>query len=259
MKSSANSRNLQLMKNTARRAPSPGIAADLNATDVPNLGACLRSVRFQRRLSLKDVSAATGIAQSTLSRVENKGLSLTYDKLVKLCRGLGVDIGGLLSMDNSRGGMQQLTRRAVTPPGAGRSLVVNLQAYKYLCTEFAGKKMTPVIGIVRSRTLEETNGFLHHDGEEFTYVLEGALELHTEFYEPLRLAVGGSVYFDSTMGHAYVSVGSVPLKILSVCSTPEPALTLAINSRGAAFSASVDPTPSVPTRQRRGKGTARSS
>jgi mannose-6-phosphate isomerase-like protein (cupin superfamily) len=56
-------------------------------------------------------------------------------------------------------------------------------------------------------------------------VLEGRMALHTEFYQPLILDAGGSVYFDSTMGHAYVSVGSAPLKILCVCTTPEPALT----------------------------------
>jgi mannose-6-phosphate isomerase-like protein (cupin superfamily) len=103
-------------------------------------------------------------------------------------------------------------------------VTVNLQAYSYLCTELAGKKMTPMTGLIRSRTLAETNGLLKHDGEEFTYVLEGTLELYTEFYEPLVLSVGGSVYFDSTMGHAYVSIGDTPLKMLCVCTTPEPGL-----------------------------------
>jgi mannose-6-phosphate isomerase-like protein (cupin superfamily) len=85
-------------------------------------------------------------------------------------------------------------------------------------------------GLIRSRSLEQSNGLLKHEGEEFTYVLEGRMALHTEFYQPLILDAGGSVYFDSTMGHAYVSVGSVPLKILCVCTTPEPALTAVVDS-----------------------------
>ena len=52
-------------------------------------------------------------------------------------------------------------------------------------------------------------------------MLEGRLELHTEYYAPLVLEAGGSVYFDSTMGHAYLSVGSELLKILSICTTPD--------------------------------------
>ena len=194
----------------------------------PNLGECLRRVRFDRQLSLTDVSTLTGIAKSTLSRVESDQLSLTYDKLLQLCRGLQIDLASLL--DPNQGGARAAGRRIFTPAGHGRSVTVNLQAYSYLCTELAGKKMTPMTGLIRSRTLAETNGLLKHEGEEFTYVLEGTLELHTEFYEPLVLGVGGSVYFDSTMGHAYVSIGDTPVKILCVCSTPEPVLVQALDA-----------------------------
>ncbi len=196
--------------------------------DEPNLGECLRRLRFDRKLSLTDVSTLTGIAKSTLSRVESDQLSLTYDKLLQLCRGLQIDLASLL--DPNQGGTRAAGRRIFTPAGQGRSVTVNLQAYSYLCTELAGKKMTPMTGLIRSRTLAETNGLLKHEGEEFTYVLEGTLELHTEFYEPLVLDVGGSVYFDSTMGHAYVSIGDTPVKILCVCSTPEPGLVQALDS-----------------------------
>ena len=96
-------------------------------------------------------------------------------------------------------------------------------------------------GEIKSRSMAETNGLMKHEGEEFTYVLEGQMVLHTEFYEPLTVDQGGSVYFDSTMGHAYVSSGKTPLKLLCVCSTPEPALSraLAEGARPAATAASV--------------------
>lgn len=194
--------------------------------DEPNLGDCLRQLRFDRKLSLTDVSTLTGISKSTLSRVESDQLSLTYDKLLQLCRGLQIDLANLL--DPRRGTTRELGRRAFTLDGYGRAVTVGLHAYSYLCTELAGKKMTPMSGVIQSRTLAESNGLLKHDGEEFTYVLEGTLELHTEFYEPLVLQAGGSVYFDSTMGHAYLSIGDTPLKILCVCSTPEPLLVQAL-------------------------------
>jgi transcriptional regulator with XRE-family HTH domain len=184
----------------------------------------LRQLRFERRLTIANVSGATGIAKSTLSRVENNQLSLTYAKLVQLCQGLKIDLADLFAHDPSDR-TQPTARRAYTAAGGGRTFDVKLQRYTYLCSELAGKKMTPMIGIVRSRTLAESNGLLTHPGEEFTYVLEGRLVLHTEFYEPLTVDVGGSVYFDSEMGHAYVSVGTTPLRILCVCSTPEPVLT----------------------------------
>lgn len=190
----------------------------------PDLGECLRQLRFQRRLSMSQVSVSTGISKSTLSRVERNQLSLTYDKLLQLCSGLRIDLASLLSFDRTSGRAPQLTRRTFTPPGAGRRISVNLLGYEYLCTELAGKKMTPMIGFIGARTFAETNGLMKHEGEEFTFVIEGRLELHTEFYEPLVLEVGGSTYFDSTMGHAYVSTGSTPLKVICVCSTPDPVL-----------------------------------
>ena len=193
--------------------------------ETPNLGACLRQLRLRRRMSIGEVSAATGIAKSTLSRVENDQLSLTYAKLLQLCKGLQIDIAELFASGASPEVVQPSARRTFTQKGEGQPVVVGSQAYEYLCTELAGKRMTPMTGLIRSRSLEESNGLLKHEGEEFTYVLEGQMALHTEFYQPLILDPGGSVYFDSTMGHAYVSVGSVPLKILCVCTTPEPALT----------------------------------
>ncbi len=216
-------------KPLARRASASRSADPPRAAASPNLGTCLRQLRFQRRLSIADVSVATGIAKSTLSRVENDQLSLTYAKLLQLCRGLRIDLAELFSHDKPAGQPQPMARRTFTPPGGGRAVAVGLQGYRYLCTELAGKKMTPMVGVIQSRTLAESNGFLKHDGEEFTYVLEGRLELHTEFYEPLVLEAGGSVYFDSTMGHAYVSTGSEPLQILCVCSTPEPALVQSLD------------------------------
>ena len=50
------------------------------------------------------------------------------------------------------------------------------------------------------------------------------IELHTEFYETARLGVGDAVYFDSTMGHAYIAAGDRPAKVLAACSSATPNL-----------------------------------
>jgi transcriptional regulator with XRE-family HTH domain len=186
----------------------------------------LRSLRQRKRLSLSDVSEATGIATSTLSRVEHNQMSLTYDKLLQLCSGLGVDFSELFNPTDAGETIHKVSgRQASTPPEGGRELQVNMQHYRYLCTQLSGKKMTPMVGTVTATTLDEAGGLRSHEGEEFSFVLEGRLELHTEFYEPLVVEVGGCIYFDSTMAHAYVSIGDVPLKFLCVSSTPEQFLT----------------------------------
>lgn len=198
----------------------------------PGLGETLRALRQRHNWSLAEVSSRTGLAVSTLSRIEHNQLSLTYEKLLQLSRGLGLDLSELLS-----GGQTadvRTGRRTYTPPGQGRAIETKPYLYRYLCTELTGKKMTPIVGVIRATSIEEVGGFLRHDGEEVVYVLDGTLELHTEFYEPLRMKAGGCVYFDSRMGHAFVAVDG-PVTILSVCTGDEEALLEAEDRRRGAL------------------------
>lgn len=198
----------------------------------PNLGQCLRALRHRHRWSLSDVAAKTGLATSTISRIENDQMSLTYERLLQLCRGLDIDFSELFAADHPAPPQLGIGRRAHTPPGEGRAMQANHYFYRYLCTEFANKKMTPIFGTITARSLSETGGFLRHEGEEMVYVLEGILEFHTEFYEPQHVETGGCIYFDSMMAHAFVSLGDGPAKILSVCSMRENDLVEAEKTRG---------------------------
>ena len=78
---------------------------------------------------------------------------------------------------------------------------------------------------LRVKSLEEFGDLVRHSGEEYTYVLEGRVVLHTEFYDPLTLEVGESVYIDSNMGHAYVvGDGCREAAVLCLCSSSEESL-----------------------------------
>ncbi|MGC2780081.1 MAG: helix-turn-helix transcriptional regulator, partial [Bradyrhizobium sp.] len=69
------------------------------ASEAPHsqLGLCLKAARQTRGLTLKQVAEKTGMALSTLSKVENGLMSLTYDKLLQLTSGLQMDIAELFS------------------------------------------------------------------------------------------------------------------------------------------------------------------
>jgi quercetin dioxygenase-like cupin family protein len=64
----------------------------------------------------------------------------------------------------------------------------------------------------------------HHLGEEYIYVLEGGITVHTEFYDPVVLKSGESIYVDSNMGHAYVAEGCDEATVLAVCSSSDESL-----------------------------------
>src|SRR3546814_2825649 len=97
--------------------------------------------------------------------------------------------------------------------------------YYYLCTELRRKRMIPIITRIRARTPEEFGELVRHQGEELIYVLQGRVEVHTEFYDPVVLEEGESIYIDSTMGHAYLAAeGCDEAVVLGVCSSADEGL-----------------------------------
>ncbi|HXP66884.1 MAG TPA: XRE family transcriptional regulator, partial [Steroidobacteraceae bacterium] len=170
--------------------------------------------------TLSGVSEKTGLPVSTLSRIENDQISPTYDQLTKLSVGLSIDLAQLLSGDTEEAKPIQTARRSVNRVGDGQLLDTPMQSLRYLSVDLTNKQFAPIIGEIKARSLQEAGEFHRHAGEEFLFVIAGELELHSESYMPLNLRAGESVYFDSGMAHAYVSVGKERCKILSICTAP---------------------------------------
>ncbi len=88
--------------------------------------------------------------------------------------------------------------------------------------ELRRKRMIPVYTRIRAKSVEEFGELVHHSGEEFIYVLEGAIKVHTEFYDPIVLGAGESIYIDSNMGHGYIAAdGCDEAVVLAVCSSAD--------------------------------------
>ncbi|MFZ4604256.1 MAG: helix-turn-helix domain-containing protein, partial [Caulobacterales bacterium] len=172
-----------------------------------------------------DVSRLTGLTVSTLSKVENRKMSLSYDKMVRIATGLGVDIGVLFAAPSKRTAAPAETgavgRRSITRRGEGRSIDSASTAQLYAAADLLNKQLVPIIVEVKARSRADYGDLLRHAGEEYVLVLNGAIELHTEFYEPVLLNEGDSIYFDSGMAHGYVAAAEGPCRILSVMSTSE--------------------------------------
>jgi len=177
------------------------------------LGLCLKAARQARGLTLKQVAEKTGMALSTLSKVENGLMSLTYDKLLQLTSGLKMDIAELFSPTSparSDAAPPVTARRSISRAGQGQIVNTKFYTYTYQCTDLIGKRMVPMITEVRARTLEEFGPLLRHAGEEYFLVTRGTIAVHTEFYAPEILREGDGIYLDSTMGHAYLNAGDGP-------------------------------------------------
>lgn len=189
------------------------------------LGQRVKALRLAQKWRIADVAERAGLSISTISKVENGQMSMTYDKLIQLAKGLGVELSVLFSHDDSRKPAKgsdepRVTgRRAVSGVGGGTYMKADWYEYWYLCPDFSHKDMIPIYGRTTARSLEEFGELIRHPGQEFLYILEGEMDVHTEFYAPTRLKQGESLYFDSSMGHAYVTASEEPCRFLTVCST----------------------------------------
>lgn len=189
---------------------------------VGELGKSLRVLRKQRGMTLSEASALAGLPVSTLSKIENNRMSVSYDKMLRIARALDVDIGQLFSSEptvSPATGSSPGGRRSITRAGSGYAIETPNYAHLYPASDLLNKRIVPIIAEIRARSLAAFGELIRHSGEEYAYVLEGAVDLHTDLYAPLRLETGDSIYFDSGMGHAYIAAGEGPCKVLSICSS----------------------------------------
>lgn len=199
----------------ARTLAGSSAARDLDSGGLGVLARKARRLRAAAGLTLQELSGRSGVSQSALSKIENGQLSPTYEKILALAKGLGVDVAVLFS-DAETG--TPMGRRGVTLKGRGVVHSSPQYDYEVLCPDVLRKQFLPLLTTVKAHSVQDFPTLPRHDGEEFVYVVRGQVTLHTEFYEPLKLSEGDCCYFDSTMGHGLVSGGLEDAAVLWVCS-----------------------------------------
>jgi hypothetical protein len=113
--------------------------------------------------------------------------------------------------------------------------------YLYPASDLSNKRLLPLYAELKARTLDEFGPLMRHPCEDFTVVLDGRVEVQTEFYSPVVLEVGDSVYFDSTMAHGYLAADEGRCRVLSVCTSAEVPLKAAVDARRPAEPGEIPP------------------
>lgn len=178
------------------------------------LGQRIREIRNERGLTLQEVSKATDIARSTLSKIENGVMSPTFDILQKLASGFNLDIAALFTPTQTQTGVG---RRSFTRNGSGPALVGKHYIHQALASDISRKHILPFRTTVQARKISDFKTLISHEGEVFLFVVSGTIMFHTELYAPLQMEAGDSIYFDSMMPHAIISLSKEDADIIWVC------------------------------------------
>ncbi len=182
------------------------------------LGQRIRSLRAAKGWTLEQTGQASGLARSTLSKIENGQMSPTYDALIKLAAGLGMDLSALFAAQPKP---VAAGRRSICRNASGVPHTTPYYAHELLCNDLSSKSMVPFRSRIVARRFDAFDDWSRHEGEEFVYVLAGRVRLYSEFYEPVDMGPGDSWYVDSRMGHRVISLGENDAEVLWV-STANP-------------------------------------
>ena len=178
-----------------------------------NVGRTLQRLRKGRDWTLAAVSERTGVAVSTLSKIENNQSSPSYDVLMRLAEGLDMGLFELLkgeSFSTFASGA-----RAITRSGTGVPYESPLGNNLALSGELAKKALQPSL-LRLAAGKQKPDALSRHGGEEFIYVLHGSIRFFMDPYSPVVLEEGDSAHFDSLMPHGFVAVGEEDAVILAV-------------------------------------------
>jgi transcriptional regulator with XRE-family HTH domain len=214
-----------------------------------NLGESLRRIRKERGLTLIEAGEKTGMPMSTISKIENNKMSLSYDKLLRLCKALEVDISQLFTgtpMAGKPASPASSGRRSINRHGTGYAINTPNYSHLYPAADLLNKRSVPIFAEIHARSIEEFGELIRHPGEEFAIVLEGTVDLYTDLYAPVRLDTGDSIYFDSGMAHAYINVGAGTCRVLSVCTSDEPGSEVTYAALVDGAPAAAEPQPKAP-------------
>lgn len=185
-----------------------------------SVGKKIRQFREARELSIDQLSKQSKTHKKFIEELEADQLVPSIAPLVKIARGLGVQLSALMDDEPVAGAV--VARQADLPEteigfsGLGSYCASTLDFHP-LAKNRVGRHMEPFIIDVHPSVPEECT-FSFHEGEEFIFVLEGEIEVLYGGDQHI-LGAGDSIYYDSTTPHQVKTAGDKKARILAVIYT----------------------------------------
>jgi mannose-6-phosphate isomerase-like protein (cupin superfamily) len=171
----------------------------------------IRALRDIAQISPETCARDLGVPLETYCAYESGKADIPASFLYQVAGKFHVELSSLLTGEEPRLRVYAVTR-------AGRGVRVDRRkdyGYQSLAFNFIDKKMEPFLITVEPRPASDPIPLNTHPGQEFNYVLEGALKVVVEGHEVL-LSPGDSIYFDARHGHGMKAVGETTAKFVAV-------------------------------------------
>jgi transcriptional regulator with XRE-family HTH domain len=174
-----------------------------------SFGARLRELRLKRGWTLEELACRSSLSKAFLSRLESGGRQASIAAALTLSRIFDVSLASLFES-------QLATEPCVIVRGANATKK-SINGLKYVSLSHAGRffNLQPIKVIVP--VLRRGDEHYYHDGEEWVYVLSGALTLSLAG-KTYDLKPGDAAHFDSRLPHRLIANGKKDVEVLLVAS-----------------------------------------
>lgn len=182
-------------------------------------GARLKEERERRRLSQRQLAAATGVTSGMISMIEQNRTSPSVATLKKILAGLDISLGEFFAAGTDTGAKWHFRReefRAITPKaklGEAGAGVVFRQIGR------PGASAIQMLHETYAAGADTGPELYSHDAEEAGVVIAGQI-LVTVGEDTQLLSAGDGYLFNSRTPHRFRNPGPAPCVIVSACTPP---------------------------------------
>jgi DNA-binding transcriptional MerR regulator len=195
------------------RVNAPGIRHILAASPVGEQavdGRQLRALRRERGLSLAEASGRSGLSTSLISGIERAAIGASVSALQRLTAAYGATLLELFPGHEPQGRLVRPEQRAVLKV-AGSDVRIEQLAV-------GTAQLEPQLFVLRAGATSD--GAYAHEGEEFLFMLSGALTVWLGDSERYHLERGDALSFPSTLPHRWRNEASGETRLLWINTPP---------------------------------------
>jgi transcriptional regulator with XRE-family HTH domain len=174
----------------------------------------IRSWRDESGLTLQELAQRSGVATSTIQKVETFQMVPTVAVLLKIARGLGRSASDFVSDGPGTAAVVHLTAEQRHPIGRRRQMLFERLSGDLARAELELWRITVQPGRGSGREA------IAYPGEELVLCEQGEVTFRIGA-EEVRLAAGDTLHFKASAGHSWRNDGDAPARFLILGTVPE--------------------------------------
>ncbi|MGE5363724.1 MAG: helix-turn-helix domain-containing protein [Bacteroidota bacterium] len=189
-------------------------------SDAKILGQKIQSLCETKKITLDELAERCSITPQMIGKILEGQYIPSIGMLVRISRCLGERLGSLMDDQVHLGPVvhrKNESDQALGFTDKEKPVHSDMDAFPIAASK-SGRHMEPFIIEMKPSSGEEIR-LSNHEGEEFIYVLSGAVEI---FYgsDTYVITEGDSIYYDSIIDHNVHSLGEKEARVLAVLYAP---------------------------------------